>query len=159
MRVLPILLVMVAVLATAACYRVSAPPALGEPVRVTVVHNASRLPAIQVDVHRAVSDRLVRRLGWTVAGNGTARLDIELDEERIRPDGADSRGVTTRWTVRIEGTAMLASQRGNVIHRFGGSGWYGSLADEPTGLRNAANAAAEDLANWLEATATTWPPQ
>ena len=150
------LAVVLALLAGTACYRIASPPRLGEAIQVRVVRNDSRLPRTQVILHEVVAAAISQRLGWRVAVDGSARLDLAISTERIRPAASDDRDVTNRWSIRIEGDALLVSKRGNLDHHFAGTGWYGTLADEPEGLRQAAQAAADDLAAWLEGAGAAW---
>ncbi|GDY12852.1 hypothetical protein LBMAG53_17300 [Planctomycetota bacterium] len=150
------LTVVLALSACPACYRIASPPRLGEPVQVRVVRNDSRLPRTQVVLHEAVAAAVSQRLGWRVAVDGSARLDLSISTERIRPAASDDRDVTNRWSIRIEGDALLVSRRGNLDHHFSGTGWYGALSDEPEGVSQAAQAAADDLAAWLEGAGAGW---
>lgn len=150
------LAILLAWFACPACYRIASPPRLGEDVQIRIVRNDSRLPRTQVVLHQAVAAAISQRLGWRVAIDGSARLDLAISTERIRPAASDDRDVTNRWSIRIEGDALLVSRRGNLDRHFSGTGWYGALSDEPEGLSQAAQAAADDLAAWLEGAGAGW---
>jgi hypothetical protein len=138
------------VLAGAGCYAVRGPPGIDEPVRVEVVHNLGRLPQAQAYLQSAVGDALVDRLGWRVSPNGSARLELDLLREQIDPAARDSRGITTRWVIRLRGKALLVSQKGNIMESFSGVGYATALTDEDEALQVAAQNAAFTLTSWLE---------
>lgn len=147
---LPLATLAVAALLLSACWRVREPPQIHEPVRVEVVGVSTRLPHAQAYLQRAIADTLVDRLGWDVGPHGSARLEVTIDRESIDTAARDPRGVPTRWSIRLAGTALLVSQHGNILHRFSGHGYATRLADEEEGLRAAADNAAFMLSCWLE---------
>ncbi len=132
-------------------YRVQGPPAMAETVQVVVVSNASRLPRAQAYLQDEVALALTKRLGWKVGPTGTARLELVLNQERKRQVGTGDRNIPNRWSIVLDGSALIASRQGNRTYAYTGTGYESSRADEPDGLRAAAAACANDLAGWLEA--------
>ncbi len=155
------LLALVAGLAAAAaalagCYRLAAPPDLGETVRVEIVGNDGKLVRSQGYLTDAVAEALVKRLGWHVSPNGSAKLQLAIREERIKATAQDTRDVSDAWSVRIEGTALLVARGGSLTGTFTGLGNYTglhSLQGEPEALQAAAIQAADDLVSWLDVNA------
>ncbi len=136
--------------ALAGCYHVRQPPQIDEPVKVDVVANEARLVQAQGYLQRAIGDSLVNRLGWRVSPEGSARLEIAIADEHIDAASKDSRDITVRWSIRVTGTALLCSQKGNVVGTFSGVGYSSGLVDENEALKAAAENAAFNLSSWLE---------
>lgn len=159
MRWLGLVCMMVAL---AGCYRLDSPPELGESVRIEVVGDQARLPRAQGYLVDAVGKALINRLGWRVSPNGTAALQLALHEERINAEAHDARGLSTSWSIRISGTALLVARGGSVLGTFSGVGNATGLntpQGEPEALESAATQAADDLVSWLDANAGTLVPK
>lgn len=139
------------VAALCGCYRIASPPALGETLAVRIVPGEARLVRAQGQLQAEVASQLNRQLGWRIAPDGSARLDLRVDEELIHPAGLDARGLTQQWRVVILCQALLASRRGTILKNFSGTGYYTSLANEPEALKAAAADASRLIAAWLEA--------
>jgi hypothetical protein len=137
------------------CYRVRQAPQIDEPVRVVVISDEARLVQAQAYLQRAVGDSLANRLGWRVSPDGSARLELHIAEERIDATARDSRGVATRWSIRLSGTALLVSQKGNLIETYTGLAYATGILDENEALQKAADNAAFNLANWLQSETRT----
>jgi hypothetical protein len=158
MRGLICVAAVMALLALGGCYRLQSPPDLDETVRIEVVGDQARLVRSQAYLVDAIDRSLVERLGWRVSPTGTARLQIAIQEERIRANADDDRGVTNSWQIRVRGTALLVARGGSLTTTFSGVGNATSLAGiqgEPEALRAAATQAAEDLTGWLDVHAST----
>ena len=154
MRVLGLVSLALVLLATSACYRLGSPPTLGETVRIEVVGNQGRMPRAQGYFVDATSRALVNRLGWRVSPTGTATLQVVLHEERIDAPAQDRRGISTSWSIRIEGTALLVARGGSLTGTFTGAGnatGLNTVQGEPEALKAAATQAADDLVSWLDA--------
>lgn len=141
-----------AALLLAGCYRVAAPPALGETVRVQVTVNDARLVRAQASLQTAVARALEQRLGWRVSPAGSARLELTLAEEAIGSTATDRRDVPARWTIRLQGAAQLRSARGTLNTLYDGTGHASGRMDEAEALDEAAANAALQITTWLETT-------
>ncbi len=137
-------------------YRVTAPPALGERVRVAVRVNDARLVRVQAFLQSAVARAVEDRMGWTVAPDGSARLDLAIAEEDIDRTVSDARDVPIRWRITVTGTAALTAARGHAVGSFHGSGYASGLAGESEALSDAADKAAAEVAVWLERATADW---
>lgn len=133
------------------CYRMQAPAELGQTVRVEIMSNDARLVRSQGYLQQAITDALVSRLGWTVSPTGSARLQVTIEREDISSSGTDQQNTPSRWTIVLKGQALLSSRRSPKMIQWVGSGYSGSLADEPTAIKSAATNAAVTIATWLEA--------
>ncbi len=132
------------------CYQARNPPSLDEAVRVSVVSDRARLVQAQASLQTALAASLTDRLGWQVSPLGSARLAIDIERELIDVTVRDARGVPTRWSIRLQGTALLTSQKATLAERFTGVGYSTGLLDEAQALQVAANNAAFTLTSWLE---------
>ena len=140
----------VALLGLAGCYAVRQPPQIGEAVRIEVVSDRGRLVQAQAFLDTAIGDSLVERLGWEVSPVGSARLELSIAQEYIDVSQRDSRGIPNQWVIRLQGTALLVCQKGNIYEHFSGLGYATGLNDQDEGLRIAAQDAAWGLTSWLE---------
>jgi hypothetical protein len=138
------------VLAPSGCYVVRKPPQIDEAVRVEVVSDRGRLVQAQSSLHASISHSLVYRLGWQVSAEGSARLEIAIAKEAIDVTLRDSRGLPLQWSIRLQGTALLVCQKGNLYEHFTGQGYATGLNDQDQALQAAADNAAFALTTWLE---------
>lgn len=153
-----IALLLLGVLALSSCsYRLAGVTPLGEPVRVVVSVNESRLVRVQGYLQDEVAKAIERKLGWQVSPAGSAKVELHIDEENISASGRDTRGIASRWTITCRGQALFTSRRGNAHSTWTGTGYSGGLEDEATALQQAATSAAELVAVWLENQAEHWP--
>jgi hypothetical protein len=150
LRILGCVLVLGSCLLASACYRIRSPPQIDEPVRVEVVSDRGRLVQAQASLHGAISHDLVYRLGWRVSAEGSARLEIAISQEAIDVTLRDSRGLPLQWSIRLQGTALLVCQKGNLYERFSGQGYATGLNDQDQALQAAAANASFALSTWLE---------
>lgn len=148
-----------ALLLTVLCgcgYRLAGAPALGEPIRVVVVSNDARLVRAQAALQRAVADALQSRLGWQVDPAGSAKLELTIAQERIDSAGTDRRDVPARWSIRLQGKALLAARGGTAYGDYRGTGYASGLGDEPEAINAAADDAAALIGAWLEHEVARW---
>ncbi len=146
----------VTLLVAGCAYRMAAPPALGERVRIAVRSNDARLVRVQAYLQSAVARAVQDRLGWTVSPDGSARLDLAIAEEEIDSTVSDARNIPVRWRITVQGTAALTSARGHAVGTFVGAGYASGLAGEADALSDAADKAAAEIAVWLERTTGEW---
>jgi hypothetical protein len=146
-----------ALLLTSCSYRMAGVKPLGEPIRVEITTNKSRLVRVQGYLQEAVAAAIENRLGWRVSPAGSAKIELFIDEEVIDARGTDSRGIATRWTITCRGKALFTSRHGNATTPWTGTGYSAGLNDEADALENAALNAASLLATWLENQAEQWP--
>ena len=138
-------------LAAAGCaYRLQSPVAIDEPIRIQVVTDQGRYPRAGIYLQEEVSDQLAVQTGWKVRPDGSARLDLSLEADRISASGDDNRGMPTRWRIVLHGTALLVTRRGTRTHQFTGNGYASTREQEPAALRAAATDAATAIAAWLQ---------
>ena len=138
------------VAALGGCYAVREPPQIGEAVRIEVISDRGRLVQAQAFLNTAIGDSIVERLGWQVSPVGSARLELSIAQEYIDVSQRDSRGIPNQWVIRLQGTALLVCQKGNIYEHFSGLGYATGLNDQDAGLRTAAQDAAWGLTSWLE---------
>lgn len=151
MRAAAALAALLAPLVLAACaYRLAPPTAIGEAIRVQVVADEGRFPRLGAYLQEEVADRLAVQTGWRVRPDGSARLDLSIDGDRISANADDSIGVPTRWRVTVRCTALLVTRLGTRTHDCTGTGYASSREQEPAALRAAAVDAANALASWLQ---------
>jgi hypothetical protein len=143
----------IAVALLAGCYALRRPPAIDEAVRVVVMSDEGRLVHAQAYLQRAAGDALVSKLGWRVSPAGSARLELSMQQEVIGPVAKDARDITSRWSVRVRGRALLVCRKGNLTSTYSGVGYATGMADEPEALRAAADNAAFNISTWLETAA------
>jgi hypothetical protein len=137
-------------------YRLAAAPALGEPIRVVVVGNDARLVRAQAVLQRAVADALQSRLGWQVSPTGSAKLELTIAQERIDGTGTDRRDVPARWSIRLQGHALIAARAGTAYGDYQGTGYASGTGDEPEAIGAAADDAAAQISVWLEHAVPGW---
>lgn len=145
------------VLLTSCSYRMAGVKPLGEPIRVEITTNKSRLVRVQGYLQEAVAAAIENRLGWRVSPTGSAKIELFIDEEVIDARGSDTRGIASRWTITCRGKALFTSRHGNATTPWTGTGYSAGLNDEAEALENAALNAASLLATWLENQAEQWP--
>lgn len=156
--VLTLALLLTAVLGLSSCsYRAAGIRPLGEPVRVVVSVNQGRLVRVQGYLQDEVAAAIERKLGWQVSPNGSAKVELHIDEEIITSRGHDTRGIASRWAISCRGQSLFTSRQGNANSTWTGTGYSGGLEDEATALQQAARNAAELVAVWLENQAQHWP--
>jgi hypothetical protein len=144
-----------ALLPLVGCYRLEPPAELGQDVRVEITVNNARMVRSQAYLQSAVAGALASQLGWHVSPNGSAKLQLTIDEEDISSSGTDWRDTPNRWTIRLHGQILLTSRHASELGTWTGTGYASALTstrdDEPSALRNAAENAASTIATWLEA--------
>lgn len=140
---------LLAFLALGGCYRPAPPAAIEETVRLEFVANDGRFVRAQGYLAEEIADALVRRNGWRVGPQGTARLAITLHEERLRAAGRSDDDVVQQQRVRLRGTALLTTRSGSLSSDFSGETIISSVGDEPEALRGAAKACATSIVEWL----------
>ena len=145
-----LVLLAVALLTSASCYRPTPPAPLGETVAMSVVGNQGQQPRTQVYVMTEMNRMMNERLGWRTSPTGTARLELAIKEERYQAQANDVRDIPVSWSVRIRIEAMLTTRQGTRLGAGEGTGNVTAVRNEPEALREAAIAAAKDLEGWLE---------
>lgn len=138
-------------------WRIEAPVALGETLRLQVVANQGRLPRAGALLQSALAETLPSLTGWRLRPDGQARLDLSIDKDRIRASADDSRGVPVRWTIELHGSALLVSRHGTRTFRFSGTGYASGRDHEAVAVSAAAAAAADSIARWLARVDLTQP--
>lgn len=138
-------------------YRAAGVSALGEPVRVVVSVNQGRLVRVQGYLQEAVAAAIEQRLGWQVSPDGSAKIELLIEEEVISSSGRDERGIASRWTISCGGQSLFTSRRGHASGPWSGTGHSGGLQDEAAALQQAARNAADLIVVWLENQAEGWP--
>ncbi len=144
-------LLTIAVVLLAGCYRLSAPPALSEAIKIDISGNRAHLVRFQPYLQDEVAKALERELGWRVSPTGTATLGLSIRLEELDSTAKDDRGVPIRWRISMDGDFLLTHQGGNLLGTFNGIGSAAGLNDEDAALRGAAKGAAQDLVARLEA--------
>jgi hypothetical protein len=152
-------LALLTVLASGCSYRLGGVKPLGEPLRIVVSGNSTRLVRMQAYLQDEVATALESKLGWRISPNGSARLELSIAEERIDATGSDARAIASRWTITMGGQALLTSRRGNLTSPWSGTGYASGLVDEPEAIQAAARNAAALIATWLENEAEKWPAE
>jgi hypothetical protein len=142
--------VLVACALAAGCLRPAPPPDLPGGVTIQIERNDAALPAAQRHLHAALAEAVHRRFGWTVRADAPNRLAVALAETRVRATGGDDLGVTARWSVQVTGTVLATTPTGSRMRTFTGTAYTGGLQDEPAAIAAAAEAAASDIATWLD---------
>lgn len=144
-------MLMLAALALQGCaYHARSPTQLDETLRLQVVADQGRFPRAGPLLQEEASDRIAVQTGWRIRPDGSARLDLSLEADRISASGDDNRGVPTRWRIVLRGTALLVTRHGTRTTTFSGSGYASSIEQEPAALRAAAGDASDHLALWLQ---------
>lgn len=138
-------------------YRMAGIKPLGEPIRVEISTNKSRLVRVQGYLQEAVAAAIENKLGWRVSPTGSAKIELFIDEEVIDARGSDTRGIASRWTITCRGKALFTSRHGNANTPWTGTGYSSGLNDEAEALQLAAQNAANLLATWLENQSEQWP--
>ena len=160
-RLIALGLAVIALTALSGCYRLRRPVDLGQPVRVEITVNDTRLVRAQAYLQQAVADALASQLGWKVTPNGSAALRLTIEQEDITSTGTNQRDTPNRWTIILNGQIMLTSRQGNALGTWTGSGYASALSsagdDEASALKNAASNAALTISAWLEAQVRAWP--
>ena len=138
-------------LTLAGCYRLASPPQINETVRIEVVSNQGRMVRSQAYLVEALTNAMVRELGWRVTPTGSAVLQISIAEEINGISAEDTRGVPSQWRARLRGQALLTWRGGSVAMDWTGEGTNQNLGDEPEALAQAAKNAAASLVAWIDA--------
>jgi hypothetical protein len=144
------------VLLTSCSYRMAGVQPLGEPIRIEISTNKSRLVRIQGYLQEALAGEIENHLGWRVSPTGSAKIELFIDEEVVEGRGNDDRGIASRWTITSHGRALFTSRHGTATTEWTGTGYSAGLSDEADALKNAANNAANSLATWLENQSEQW---
>jgi len=145
------LLLVLALALLSGCYRLSAPPAMSEAVKLEISGNKTHLVRFQPYLQDEVAKALERQLGWRVSPTGTATLGLSIRLEDLDNTAKDDRGVAIRWRISMHGDFLLTHHGGNLLGTFAGVGSAAGLNDEDAALRGAAKGAASDLVARLEA--------
>lgn len=137
------------VLLAACSWRTQGPADLGQRIAVRVVADQGRLPRAGLELQTAAAEAVHYRTGWTVRGDGEARLDISVDKDEFAATATDERDIASRWRYRVHITALLVSRHGTRTWSGSGTGYAGSRVEEQAAVRDAAEDVADDLARWL----------
>ena len=95
------LLLVLALALLSGCYRLSAPPAMSEAVKLEISGNKTHLVRFQPYLQDEVAKALERQLGWRVSPTGTATLGRSIRLEDLDNTAKDDRGVAIRRLVSI----------------------------------------------------------
>lgn len=156
----PVLGLCIAGTLIASCaYAIRAPEPLGEPLAIVISDNQSRLVRSQAVVHEELGRAVRRRLGWDLHPEAAATLRVAIGHEDISAAARSTDRSIRSWRVTIYATVTLESD--NLIPatrstRVSGVGYASSRADEPEGLRTAAENLAAEVSDWLETQSTRW---
>jgi hypothetical protein len=171
-RVAGAVLTCACVLALGGCYALRDPPALADAVRIEVVSNQGRIVRSQAFLVDEIAKSLQSRLGWRIAPDGAAKLQLVIREEVIRPVSRDQRGIPAAWNVEIRGRWLLVTRNGENDGAFAGNGYdngQGAVTaggqnstyaagfhDEDDAARAASSDAAFGVTNAIEDAAHAW---
>jgi hypothetical protein len=153
---------LLAVLLTSACgYRSSSPGQLGEPLRVDVLGNKSRLVRSQLYLQQEVATLITRDLGWQVRPWADAALEMVIEEEAIEVLTKDEDDLPSKWGITLQVRCILYTSDRGVISGgpFTGTDFGKDRIEEPEALEDAANKVAAKITNWLEKQASNWEKQ
>lgn len=142
-------LLLICTLLSSCAWRIEAPVALDESLRVQVVADQGRLPRAGALLQSAVADAIPVLTGWRLRPDGQARLDLSIDADRIRASADDTRGVPVRWAIEVRGSALLVCRQATRTFRFSGTGYASGRDGEADALTAATSSAADAIARWL----------
>lgn len=140
----------ITVLVLCGCYRIAAPQTAGATVRIDIVSTDTALIRSQLELQRALGIALAQRLGWQVAPNGAARLQVSIAEEKVTNTAGDRDGIAARWRITLNGAFVFEHGEQRRTATWTGIGHASGLNDEPEALRKAAEDAAAVIAYQLE---------